>query len=78
MGSKAEIQARRIVKEAYEYTGGRPRMWVSVDRVAQRLRIDDIAALEAALIVAEANGWIVTEGSESLCLTGAGHSLFEP
>lgn len=78
MGPNAEIQARRLVKEAYEYTAGRPRIWVSVDRLARRLRMDDAATLEAALTAAEASGWLITDGSESLCLTDAGHSLFEP
>jgi len=74
MPSKGEKTARNLRNEVDAITRGVPMRWVSVHELG--LRHSDLtdAALDQAISVAIAKGWMLGEGtpSHSVCLTDLG------
>lgn len=64
-----------IVREAYDYTSGRPQKWVDIGRIAQRLRLPETGAIEEAVRLAETKGWLILDGEHGLSLTEAGRRI---
>ncbi len=64
-----------------ELTGRRPPpTWTHVDKVQHKLATDNRDAIDAAIRVAAARGWLRVDGDppESITLTGEGVKMIEP
>jgi hypothetical protein len=70
-----------LLAAVHELTGRRPPpTWTHVDKVQRKLASDNRDAIDAAIRVAVARGWLRADGDppESITLTGAGVKLVEP
>jgi hypothetical protein len=70
-----------LLAAVHELTGRRPPpTWTHVDKVQRKLGTDNRDAIDAAIRVAVARGWLRADGDppESITLTGAGVKLAEP
>jgi hypothetical protein len=75
MTARTETLARRLVRNVFQYTGGRPMRWVSVGSVAHRMMEIDADAVLKSVELARAKGWLNVEGGHSVCLTDVGRRL---
>ena len=73
MPSTAELEktARHLVRALYNATDGRPQQWRMLAGFA------DMAEASDALQLAVDRGWMLVEGSHSICLTDDGRRLAE-
>lgn len=62
-----ELLARRLYRELFAATGGRPRQWVTLQTLADRLDARD-GALEAAVELGVDLGWLEAEGMPAQCV----------
>lgn len=69
-----DTMARRLVRELYAYTGGRPLQWAPLNTIARRLVLDDQTANVIAQNAADKD-WLLFEGGHSICLTEAGRRI---
>jgi len=70
-----------LLAAVHELTGRRPPpTWTHVDKVQRKLGSDNRDAIDAAIRVAVARGWLRADGDPpaSITLTGAGVKLVEP
>jgi hypothetical protein len=70
-----------LLAAVHELTGRRPPpTWTHVDKVQRKLGSDNRDAIDAAIRVAVARGWLRADGDppQSITLTGAGVKLVEP
>ncbi len=70
-----ETLARRLVRDVFHYTGGKPMRWVSVGSVAHRMMEIDANAVLESIELARAKGWLNVEGDHTVCLTEAGRRM---
>jgi hypothetical protein len=67
MSSETETLALHLIRALYDSTAGRPQEW----RMLEELDAATTDAIEFAV----ARGWVVVQGSHSICLTDAGWRL---
>jgi Mn-dependent DtxR family transcriptional regulator len=67
--------SRRIVREVYAYTAGRPMRWAPVQTIARRLSLSDEAMTGQAIELARRKGWLDYAGGHSICLTEEGRRM---
>ena len=70
-----------LLAAAHELTGRRPPpTWTHVDKVQRKLGTDNRDAIDAAIRVAVARGWLRADGDppQSITLTVGGVKLVEP
>lgn len=67
-----ESLARRLVEGTHDYTSGRARKRVDVERIIRRLALAETSGVASAIRFAEAMGWIAVEDEHTICLTEAG------
>jgi len=70
-----------LLAAVHELTGRRPPpTWTHVDKVQRKRGSDNRDAIDAAIRVAVARGWLRADGDPqaSITLTGAGVKLVEP
>ena len=70
-----------VLNAVHEVTGRRPPpTWTHIDKVQRRLGTANADAVEAAIRLAVARGWLRSDGdpAASVTLTGAGLKLIAP
>ena len=70
-----------LLSAVHELTGRRPPpTWTHVDKVQHKLATGNRDAIDAAIRLAVARGWLRVDGDppESIALTGAGVKMLEP
>lgn len=75
MPSQAELLARRIVRDAQAYTGGKPGQWAMLHAIVRRLALKDDRAIDGAVLLAQEKGWLELGRDHSIRLTDAGRRL---
>ena len=71
MPHKTETMASHLVRDLYEVTDGRPMQWRAIGGMA------DGSDIQAAVQLAVQKGWMLLEGSHSVCLTDEGRKQVE-
>jgi hypothetical protein len=75
MASYSELLARRIVRDAQAYTGGKAGQWAMLHAIVRRLALKDNKAIDGAVLLAQKKGWLELGRDHSFRLTDAGRRL---
>lgn len=71
----SENLARRIVRDVYAFTSGKPMEWVPVETIARRLSLSDEVMVNQSIELARRKGWLDFAGGHSICLTEEGRRM---
>jgi len=67
--------SRRIVRDVYAFTRGKPMQWVPVKAIVRRLSLSDDAMTAQAIELARRKNWLDFAGGHSICLTEEGRRM---
>jgi len=67
--------SRRIVRDVYAFTRGKPMQWTPVETIARRLALSDEVMTGQAIELARRKGWLNFAGGHSICLTEEGRRM---
>lgn len=70
-----ENLSRRIVRDVYAATAGKPMEWVPVETITRRMMLNDEVMVGAAIELARRKGWLDFAGGHSICLTEEGRRM---
>ena len=70
-----ENLSRRIVRDVYALTAGKPMLWVPVETITCRVALGDEDMVSQAIELVRRKCWLDFAGGHSICLTNEGRRM---